>query len=310
MASSPAIIMDDADPIPAADPAPVPATPAVAAVPAPAAPEPTPATPAADPKPADDWRVRASGGDEKLLGYLARVPSEKALVETLKRYNDDMKAGKFLKPLSDNPTDEEIAAHRKATGVPEAADGYLQSLPDGLVVGDDDKPFVEKFLTNMHASNAPPAMVNAALETYYSIVEEQVAAQAEAEHAAQQAGVEDLRTEWGPDYRRNLNAMHAHLDTLPEAVANAFRFGKGADGLPLGYNPAVLKWLAAQALEANPLSTVVPGAGANQAGAIADEIAKIETAMRTDRSAYNRDEKMQARYRELIGARLKLEGNA
>lgn len=312
MATDPATIIQDGPADPAATPAtppvakPAPTTPPAASDP-PAAPPPagdppvTPATPAAD-----DWRARIAGDDEKLLGYLARIPSEKALAEQVKRHNDDLKAGKYRKPLPENPTDDEVAAWRKDNGVPEKPDAYMTTLPDGLVVGDDDKPFVDQFLTNMHAANAPPALVNAALETYYGIVEEQAAAQAEAANGAKNQSIEVLREEWGPDYRRNLNVMTGYLDTLPEPVANAFKFGKGADGLPLGYNADVLKWLTAQAMESNPLATVVPGAGANQASAIADEIAKIEGLMRTDRSAYNKDQKMQERLRELYSAREKL----
>lgn len=266
----------------------------------------TAATTTADTAATDDWRARIAGDDAKLAGYLARIPSEKALAEQVKRYNDDLKAGKLVKPLPENPTDEEIAAHRKAQGVPDKPDAYMTTLPDGLVVGDDDKPFVDQFLGSMHKAGAPPAMVNAAIESYYAIVDEQAAAASEASNAAKNASIEALRDEWGPDYRRNLNVMTGFIDTLPGPVAEAFKFGKGADGLPLGYNADVLKWLTAQAMEANPLATVVPGAGANQASAIADEIAAIERRMETDRAAYFKDDKAQARYLELIEARDKI----
>jgi hypothetical protein len=273
----------------------------------PPAADPTGEPPAGDP-PAepDDWRARLAGDDKKLLGYLARIPSEKAAFERLKKYEDDFKAGKFLKPLGDKPTDEEVAAWRAQLGVPEKPEDY--TLSEGLVVGDEDKPFVDKFLASMHGANAPPAVVNAALETYYGIVEEQAAQEAEIANTAKSESIEALREEWGGDYKRNLNVMHGYLDTLPEEVANAFRYGKGADGVPLGFNAAVLKWLTERAMETNPVATVVPGAGTNQASAIADEIARIEKVMREDRTAYNRDDKMQARYRELIGAQLRLDG--
>jgi hypothetical protein len=260
---------------------------------------------------ADDWRSRLAGDDKKLLGYLARVPSEKELVARVKKHDDDLKAGKYLKPLGDAPTDEELAAWRGAIGVPEKPEGYMEKLPEGLVVGDDDKPYVDKFLESMHAANAPPALTNAALETYYAIVEEQVAAQSEAENAAKSESIEALREEWGGDYKRNLNVMHGFLDTLPEAVADAFRHGKGADGVPLGYNADVLKWLTAQAMEANPVATVVPGAGANQASAIADEMAALEAKMGNRQSDYWKGPtaaKQQARYLELATAREKLKG--
>lgn len=270
--------------------------------------DPPPADPNAGDPPADDWRARLSGGDEKLLGYLGRYQSEKAFVEAAKKDRDAARAKTAIK-LPDNPTDEELAAYRKENGIPEAPEGYLASLPEGLVVGEDDKPFVDQFLTKMHGVNAPPGVTNAALETYYDIVENQVAELNDKANAAKNESIETLREEWGPDYKRNLTVMHGYLDTLPEEVANAFRTGKDANGVPLGYNSAVLKWLTAQALEHNPVATVVPGAGANQASAIADEMAALQKEMGDRNSGYWKGPeaaKKQARFRELAAAAEKL----
>jgi len=262
----------------------------------------------ANEEPSADWRARFADGDEKLLGYLARVPSEKALVERLKKHNDDIKQGKYLTPLGDDPTDEELAAWRAATGVPEKPEGYMEKLPEGLVVGDDDKPYVDKFLENMHAANAPPALTNAALETYYAIVEDQQAEQLEAVQIAKKECEDALREEYAQpgEYRRMDNILQNFVSGLPEPVRDAFDKGVGSDGVPIGYNPEIRKWLIAEALEKNPLATVVPGAGANQASAIADEISAIEKRMREDRRGYFKDEKAQARYQELLDAQAKL----
>lgn len=254
---------------------------------------------------ATDWRARMAGEDEKLLGFLGRYQSEKAFVEAAKKDRDAVRNKQVLK-LPDNPTDAELAAYRKEQGIPEAPEGYLTELPDGLVVGDDDRPFVDKFLAGMHGANAPKGAVDAALSAYYQIVEEQSAEEADQANALKNQSIEDLRDEWGADYKRNMNIMHSHLDTLPEAIGDVFRNGRMADGSPIGYNAEVLKWLTGQALEANPVATVVPGSGAAQASALADEKASIEKTMRENRAAYNADEKMQARYRQLIDAELKL----
>lgn len=253
-----------------------------------------------------DWRARLSGDDPELAKYLGRYASEAAALKAAKGIHGDIRSGKYVKPLDENSTDEEKAAHRKMQGVPEKPEGYLENLPDGLVVGDDDRPFVDVFLGKMHEAGAPPALTGAALEAYYGIVEEQAAAESEQLATAKAVGEEALREEWGKDYRRNLNVIHGHLDTLPPEVKEAFTDGRGKDGVPLGYNPAVMKWLAGLALEANPLATVVPGAGSNQASAIADEIAALENRMATDRKAYFKDERAQARYLELVTARDKL----
>lgn len=269
---------------------------------------PPPADPNAGDPPAEDWRSQLSGGDEKLLGFLGRYQSPKAFVEAAKKDRDAAHAKTAIK-LPDNPTDEELAAYRKENGIPEAPEGYLASLPEGLVVGEDDKPFVDQFLAKMHGVNAPPGVTNAALETYYDIVENQVAELNDKANAAKNESIETLREEWGPDYKRNLTVMHGYLDTLPEEVANAFRTGKDANGVPLGYNSAVLKWLTAQALENNPVATVVPGAGANQASAIADEMAALQKEMGNRNSGYWKGPeaaKKQARFRELAAAAEKL----
>ena len=308
MASAPPTIVEDEPgaappppPVPPAPPAPPPPSPA------PSPPPPPPPAPAGDPPPSgDDWRADLAGEDADLLKFLGRHQSKATALKEFRQLHADMRSGKLRKPLGDDPTDDELAAYRKDMGVPEKPEGYLESLSDGLVVGDDDKEAVDAFLAEMHSANAPAGVTNAALKAYYGIVEQQAAAEAEAMTNAKAASEDALRQEWGGDYRRNLNVMHSYLDTLPAAVKEAFTNGRMADGTPIGYSAEALKWLTGLATEANPLATVVPGAGANQASAVADEIAKIEGFMRTNRKAYNADEKMQARLRELYSARDKL----
>lgn len=252
----------------------------------------------------DDWRARMAGDDKKLLGFLGRYPSERAFVEAAKKDREFAVQTRVVK-LPENPTDEEVAAYRKANGIPDEATGYFDALGD-LTVGDDDKPVVEQFLSAMHETNAPPALVKAAVATYYQIVEEQQAAEADADRIMQSESVEALREEWGPDYKRNLNAMHNYLETLPETVRSAFTHGRGADGRPLGFNADVVKWLAGKALEENPLATVVPGAGQTSIQAVDARIAELEGKMGNRNSDYWRGplaEKQQAEYRDLITMR-------
>lgn len=294
MATAPApdpAVTPDPDPTPTPDPAPDPKGKA----------DPTP-TPAND----DDWRSRMAGDDPDVLKFLGRHQSEASAIKEFKQLHADIRSGKYLKPLGEDPTEEELASYRKDHGIPETAEGYFEKLPEGLTIGEDDKPYVTEFLGKMHGVNAPPALTNAAIEAYFGILEQQSAEAAEAEATAKKASEDVLREEWKGDYRRNINATESYLDTLPAPVKEALTQGFGADGVALGNNAEVLKWLASLALEANPLATVVPGAGSNQASAIADEIAKIENVMRTDRKAYNRDEAMQARLRELYAAQEKL----
>jgi hypothetical protein len=97
--------------------------------------------------------------------------------------------------------------------------------------------------------------------------------------------------------------MKGFIQTIPEEARDLFMNARGNDGNALLNNPAFARWLIATARTINPTATVVPGAGANIAGAIDDEIASIEKVMKTDRKAYNSDEKMQKRLRDLYDAK-------
>jgi hypothetical protein len=256
---------------------------------------------------APDWRVQLAGDDAKLLTFLGRYQSPKAFVEAAKKDRENTRNG--FKPLSEDPSESELQAYRKNFSVPEAPEGYLEKLSNGLVVGDDDRPIVDKFLTAMHGANAPAAVTDAALQAYYQIVAEQDASIAERVSAATQATEDELREDWGGDYRRNSNALDSYIETLPAEVQSFLNEGFGPDGIPRKGNAAVSRWLAGLALEANPLATVVPGTGTNAATAIADEIADLEGMMGNRNSEYWKGPKAakhQARYLELVSARDKL----
>lgn len=255
---------------------------------------------------AKDWRSEWAGEDAEVLKFLGRHASPAAAIKEFKKIHGDMRAGKFLKPVDENSSDEEKAAWRNALGVPESPDGYLEKLPDGLVIGEDDKGPIEQVLAAMHESGAPKGVVDAMLSSYFDLVESQDAERFETNEAAKRETEDALRSEWGPEYRRNVNVLTNFIGSLPESVGSVFLEAVDERGVKIANNPEFLKWAMSIALDKNPIATVVPGAGANQASAIADEIASIEKTMRTNRSEYNRNDAMQARYRQLLEAREKL----
>ena len=247
-----------------------------------------------------DWRVPLAGDDEKLKNFLGKYTTLEALASDAKKKNDELLRRAGMK-LPENPTDEEMAAFRKEQGIPDTAAGYLEALPDGLVVGDDDRPYVDQFIEAMHGVNAPKGAVDAALTAYYSIVDGQNQAAIEADSEARNVSDSALRDEWGGDYKRNMNVVKGYLETLPETVREALDTARGADRATLGNNADIIKWVASLALQANPHATVVPSLGQTAVNQIADEIEAIEKIMGTP--AYFKDEKKQARYRELVEAR-------
>lgn len=287
---------------PAPDPTKV--TPAPAPAPAPAAGDGAPA-PAPAPAAAwgDDWRERIAKGDEKRLGVFKRYNSPEALGDALIAAQQRISSGEIRQPLPANATPEQIAAYRQANGIPETPNGYLEKLPAGLIIGEDDKPLVTDFATFMHGKNLPPAAVHAGIEWYNQLAERQIAENAEAENAAKQQTEDTLRAEWGGEYRMNTNGVTNFLtatvadDSLREQIQGA-----------IATSPNFAKWVANLARQDRPdlFTTIVP-AGASVGGQGNEErIAEIEKLMRTNRKAYDKDETLQKELRDRYDARARL----
>lgn len=260
--------------------------------------------------PTFDWRKEIAGEDESAGKLLERYTNPKDFGKAHRELVTQLRTWQGAKPLAKDAKPEEVAAWRTANGIPEKPEGYLEKLPEGLVIGEDDKPIFESFVKGLHELNADPKLAHYAVKWYSDFKEEQAAAQAEND-TTHRAEVEDvLRTEWGGDYRANVNHVKAFLESLPNGVGEKLTNARDGEGRAILNDPDVLRALVATARELNPAHTIVPGTGGNQAQTIDDEISKIEKVMRTNRAEYNRDTKMQQRLRDLYGAREKLKGRA
>jgi hypothetical protein len=102
-----------------------------------------------------------------------------------------------------------------------------------------------------------------------------------------------LRDLWGNSYTNNLRMVDAYLQALPAHEHRAL------DQFTTGWVNAlntkeVILGLYKQAIGSHSMPS---------GGAVQTEITQIEALMRTNRKAYNNDERIQARYRELIKLR-------
>ena len=265
--------------------------------------------PAADVKPADDWRVKLAGGDEKELKRLSRFASEVDVYKAYRELEKKKSSGELKQALGKDATAEEITQWRKENGIPETPDKYELKFDNGLVIGEQDKPMIDEFVTRMHGENANPAQVKAAIATYYDLIGKQQQAMAENDVAFKDASLDALRGEWEGDFKKNLNAVNGLMQSLPDETREAFENARTSDGRVLGNDPAIIKWLAHMAFEINPAATVMPASVSNPGAAITDEISSIEKLIGDRSSSYwkgGESAKMQARYSELLAAREKI----
>lgn len=257
----------------------------------------------------DDWRQKYAGENEKVLKRLERYNSPKAALDALIAAQDKISRGDLRKPLGDKPSDDELAAYRADNGIPESPDKYDLKLSDGRVIGEEDKELVGSFLEQMHGKNATPEQVSAGVDWYYGFVEEQQAKRYEADEEYRRQSEDELRAEFGADFRRNMNMVSGLLQGAPEGVREMLMDARTEDGTRLINSPNALRWLTQLSREINPVSAVVPGAGANAGQAISDELDTIKSLMGDPKSEYwkgPKAEKMQARFRDLVNAQGKM----
>lgn len=258
-----------------------------------------------EPKWPEDWREKYAGEDTKKLELLKRYGSPEAALDALIEARNTIAKGIKGTTLKPDATPEEVAEYRKANGIPEKANEYKIELDNGLQIDPNEKDYVNQFLENLHADNTTPEVANKILNSYYQL---KAKADAEYEGYKNQKYVENdtaLKAEWGKGYQKNLNIvvgyLQNHFGDAGKILADAY----DSSGLPLANNAVVLRTLLRNALDHDPIGTLTPGVGMSGADGIVDELKALETKMK-DRNTWFKDEKGQARYRELTAASLKM----
>jgi hypothetical protein len=257
---------------------------------------------------ATEYATKDGQVDEKVLARVKRYATPADALNAQFALQSRISAGEFRSVLPKDANDEQIKAWRAENGIPEAPDKYELKLKDGLVVGDEDKSVIDAFLKSAHGANLNASQASAAVDWYYEEIERQTAARADQDKALAAKAQDALRAAWGTDYRTNENLVMGLLDSAPAGVKDQFMHGRLADGTPIMSHPETVMWLRQLSGEINPVTALIPNAGANTMGAVEDEIKQIETWMKAPRTSpegkkYWGDEKVQTRYRALLDAR-------
>ena len=247
----------------------------------------------------DNWRQAIAGDNADELKQLERYSTPQDVWKKARALEVRLSSGELRSNLPKDATPEQTATWRKENGVPEAPEKYELKLKDGLVIGAEDKPIVDSFLKRLHGKHVTNEQASELVNAYYDILEAE-AAKGETEKATTKQRVSDaLTTKWGGDYRGNMNRIAALVDANVPVTSKL----KGMIQATLDTNQEFAELMETFARQINPVTTLIPGAGANIANALADEIKQIEDGMRKDRGAYNKDEALQARYRDLLEER-------
>jgi len=252
-----------------------------------------------------NWRDAFAGDDEKFKSQLERYNTPADLGNAFREQRATISGGNLKTGLAEGATEDDIKAYRETNGIPLESDGYLENLPEGLVLGEDDKEIFADFAGAMHEMNVEPAVMHKVIDWYNGFAEDQQDTLAEIDHSHHQETEDALRTEWGTDYRANINLVGSLIEsTFGEENANALLNARDAEGRAIMNIPGVLEGLANLSRKINPVAQLAPKSGRTPDQTLEDEIGEIEKYMKEDRAKYNKDEKAQARLRELYQIRI------
>lgn len=265
-------------------------------------------TPTADALPQADWRKEIAGGDEKLMKNLERFGSIKDLHKSYQEATQRIREGFKPPELPENPTEEQVAEYRKLIGVPNEVTEYKINLPEGIVLGEADKPLWDLFLSEANKMNLTQAELDKVAPAYYAM-EAALKEQQEIDvKEASRKNEAELREVWGSDYLTNMNVNENFLvkeggDKLKETLM----FGMAPDGSPLANHPVVAKFLNDMARIQGFADTMAYG-DAGPSG-LQDELNALQKMMGDHKSDYwkgSNATKHQERYRELLSIQDKL----
>ena len=268
--------------------------------------------------------AHVGGKDDKAtareLKRLQRFVDPTAVYGSFRELDAKFSEGGLVKLPGKDAKPEEIAAYRKATGVPEKPEAYLDNLKlgDGKILGEADKPIFEGFAKAAHEAGYTPSQTSAAVNWYLDLQEEQASQQYQQDAAFRNESTTALTEMWGDAKRMNIGAIATLFSKAPgganpdadDSLMARILGGRTRDGKIIGDDPEITAWLSEMAREINPAATIIPSTGGDTLKSVADEIAEIEKYMRTDRAAYFKDEAKQNRLQQLYTARDRLQAKA
>lgn len=226
----------------------------------------------------ENWRELMADGDPEALKTLNRWAKPPNIWKSYSALRQRHDSGEFKRSRPD-PTDEKAYGEWKAESkIPEKPEGYLQLFPEHLrEVREDHKDVVNKYLELAHKADATPDEAAKGLEFYWQILQAEEDQRFEQDKQHRVQAEDQLRAEWGNEYRANINGITSLLDTYaPKGLKERLFTARLSDGTPVGNDPQMLQFLAAVDKEINPHGTVVPNQGQDAATSIADEIAALE----------------------------------
>lgn len=255
-----------------------------------------------------NWRDPFAGDDDKFKSQLERFGTPADMGKAFREAQGKISSGNIRTTPDENATPDDLAAYRTANGIPAEVDGYFKDLPEGLVIGEADKEIFTDFAGEMHNMHVAPDVMHKVIGWYNKFAENQQDQMAELDAGHHQETEDTMRSDWGTDYRANVNLIGSYVEAnFGKEAAESLLGARDGQGRAIMNIPGILEGFANTARKMNPVGRITPVTNQTAIETLNEEIKGIEDLMRTDRPKYNKDQKIQDRYVELLDIRIEHE---
>jgi hypothetical protein len=215
-------------------------------------------------------------------------------------------------PTGKNDDPKDVAAFRKARGVPESPEKYDVRVPEEYgELSPLDQELKDEFLKKAHENHWSQRDIDLAIDTHFTIQRLAAAEQAKQIVGAQQAAIDELRVEYGKEYRPNVELVNRMFEQELSEVGltepdqrREFLSQRFTNGMALGEYPPFVKMMVKLARERADDGALVMGE-TTDGGDIDGRVKTIMDKMHTDPKEY---ERMQPELQRLIAAQNRRKG--
>lgn len=245
-----------------------------------------------------DFRAELAGDDDKFKSTLERYSTMADVGNAFREQRATISSGNYSQEPAEGADDATLAAYREEHGIPAEPAGYLENLPEGLVIGEQDAEYMGDFMGVLHGLHAPPKYAHAVIDWYNGFAEQvqDEMASADATHHEEAEG--QLRTDWGTDFQVNMNLVTSFLDNFGEKAKEQMMNGRYPDGRAFMNDSEVLKAIAQVQRTLNPITQMTPPGG-DPMQTLKDEKAELLKFMKEHRAEYFADQAKQDRLQQL-----------
>jgi hypothetical protein len=201
----------------------------------------------------DDGDTGDSGGDDSdwratILDPAARKHAERftSLEDMAKATLDGRKQlSKAVPQLRNNASEEAVAEYNKAMGVPERAEDYEFTPPEGMekeaYESDAVQGNLKAFAELAHAEHIPADVFDKVVNFQFALEEATREAQKKADADYTDVGNADLKKDWGPQYDKEVIHANRGAEWAAESDFEDFRQLEDKNGNLIGDNPLIVR---------------------------------------------------------------------